>query len=112
MSTFTFILLVGLITAFYLVVRNEQVYELQMLVSRGCHGYLLSYIKQNEDDFDLEQYENLRARVYEINDRYSYDRMLFSFRSLRLDCWYTQDEVDIIEEGINNEEAQDILDRF
>lgn len=111
MSTFTFILLVGLITVIYLEVRNEQVYRLQMLVSHGCHGYLLSYIKQYEDDFDLEQYENLEARVYEIKDRYSYDRMLFSLRSLRLDCWYTQDEVDIIEEGINNEEIQDILNR-
>ena len=112
MSTFTFILLVALITIVYILIRNDQVYEFQMLVSRGCHAYLIIYINQNRDNFSEEQYENLRARVYEINDRYSYYRMLFSFRSLRLDCWYTQDEVDIIEEGINNEEAQDILNRL
>lgn len=111
MSTFIFILLVGLITVIYFEVRNEQVFELQILVSRGCHAYLLIYINQNRDNFNEEQYENLRARVYEIKDRYSYDRMLFSFRSLRLDCWYTQDEVDIIEEGLNNKEAQDMLNR-
>lgn len=72
-----YILLFALIVSFYLLARNERV----------CAFWL--YI--------LDLNPNKILACIKLTEKYSYDRMLFSFKPLRLECWFTEEELRTIE---------------
>ena len=107
MDTVTFIFLVLFITAIYMLIRNHDVYIFQLKISNGGYGYLIGFIDKfhNDDEFlaHKDEYDALYDKVTEMINRYSYIRMLFSFRNLTFYSWFTDEEIDILEEGLTVE---------
>ena len=91
---------------FYILFRNIAVRELQILIGRGGYGYLMKYLQNLKDDHDLEEhkdeYDTLKKKVEEIIERYPYYKMLFfSFKRLNLESWFTEEEVNLLKEGLS-----------
>ena len=101
-----YILLMLMATCYYVLFMNDRVFKLQTQISDGCHGYLLNYLSQfkNDEEFlpHIEEFYQLKEKVYEINDRYSYFRQMFSFRKPTLESWFEGEELEIIKEGLTS----------
>lgn len=71
------ILLLAYIKHFYLLARNDRVRDFRL--------YILD-LNPNKIPESIELYE-----------KYSYEQMLYSFKPLRLECWFTKEELKTIE---------------
>lgn len=85
LSIIRVIILSGLFFIFsygiYLLFRNSKVYKFRTRI------------------IDLETYKYLAEKSYEKNpyelhDRYTYAEMLYSFKPLKLEYWFTKEEVE------------------
>ncbi len=96
-------IVVSFIVCVYILDRNEIVYEFQSAISAGCFGYMEKLLNEYYEDGRLvthmADYKKEEAVAYEILDKYSYESMLFSFRPLRFKEWFTDEEIELIEEG-------------
>ena len=91
---------------FYILFRNIAVRELQIKIGHGGYGYLIKYLQNLRDDYDFEEHKDefdaLKKKVEEIIERYSYYKMLFfSFKRLNLEFWFTEEEVNLLKEGLS-----------
>jgi hypothetical protein len=73
-------------------------------------------IDQYKDDEDfinhIEEYLKIKEMVNEILERYSYVQQFFSiFRKLNMEDWYSQEEINLMEKGIETliEDGYNIL---
>ena len=101
-STLLFLLLAA---SFYFLYRNDKVFDFQTDISNGCFGYLFKYLDQFHSDEELydhlDEYYKIRSVCYEMLYRYSYPEQLFSFRPLKLNEWFSDEEIELLETGIN-----------
>ena len=67
------LLLVGL----YFLVRNDRVCAFRLYI--------------------LDLNPNKRLACIELHEKYIYEQMLYSFKPLRLECWFTEEELKTIE---------------
>ena len=91
------------IAIYFFFVRNTQVYFFQTKISDGAYGNLIHWLDGLKDDDELIQrwgeYLKKKKMVDKICDKYSYARMIFSFRPLKLEYWYDEEEIAFINEG-------------
>lgn len=80
------ILFIELSVCFYFLIRNNKVLEFSYEIIELCHQYNLRRI--NEDVFEYE------SAYRWFLDKYSYDQLLYSFMPLKLENWYTKEEID------------------
>lgn len=66
--------------------RNNKVYVFRMHVLDLCG----SAAKRCGDDW---------CKPYRISHKHSYYRMLFSFKPLKLEAWFTDDEIKVLKNG-------------
>lgn len=81
LSIIPVIILSCLFIGIYLLFRNNKVYKFRTRI------------------IDLETYKYLAEKSYERNpyelhDRYTYAEMIFSFKPLKLENWFTKEEVE------------------
>ena len=102
-----FVCIICLILAAYCVflfVRNENVFDFRTDVTTHCFARLYDFLDSCSSDKELLQkqneYEKIKIQAFDIISKYSYERMLFSFKPLVLDAWYTPEEIDFIMEQI------------
>ena len=91
-----------LIAGFYLLCRNNNVCSFRIAINHFMSDFLINYLNSMEDDDDFhkhqEEYERLiKCRDY-IWEKYSYDQMLFSLKPLRIEDWFTKDELSFLKE--------------
>lgn len=86
MKTMLVILLIivflALIVLTYVLIRNEKVFNFREYI-REC-----IYENYNGDD-----YFQIRQTLY---DKYSYDDLLYSIKPLKLEYWYTEEEIKVM----------------
>ncbi len=90
--------MVVLLAVFYFLIRNEQVYRFNLMVIKKCYNYNINkldetYSKETlkEEDFD-ELVKNDAWKVF--HDKLpSYGRMIFDFKILRLESYFTKEEI-------------------
>ena len=71
------------ILAVYLLVRNSKVYKFTLkLIDLAC-AYNIRHLQDLYDDNAYEWF----------CDKYSYEKLLFSFKPLSLKYWFTEDEI-------------------
>lgn len=80
------------------IVRTNQAYHLLMKLNWGGYGCLRKYLTENPSPNE-EEYNKLKERCNELFDRYSYNKLTFVLKPLRLECWFTPEETELIENG-------------
>lgn len=85
MSVIIIIVLVITASVSYLSIRDVQIYRFRMLINRMCSEYAYRHID--------EDWKSVWDKFYY---KYSYMQMFFSFRPLKLEYWYTEEEINKI----------------
>ncbi|MDE5902806.1 MAG: hypothetical protein K2H21_06270 [Muribaculaceae bacterium] len=49
-----------------------------------------------DESLSLDARSKKWGKPYDIVERYSYDRMLYSLRPLKLEAWFTEEEIKIL----------------
>lgn len=101
MKVFLIVLMIvlfnALLACFYLMIRNERVSVFRIAINIITYDFLINYLNSFENDEKFNQhkseYECLNRACEHLRDKYTYEQMLFSFKLLRRDKWYTDDEV-------------------
>ena len=95
-STVAFLLYMGLI-------RNTNVYNFRTEVCNAAYNNLINWLSNLEDDIELQkkEYEYLfkKHMAKYICNKHSYFKMLFVLKPLRLENWYSDEEIEFINEG-------------
>lgn len=81
LSIILVIILSGLFIGIYLLFRNNKVYKFRTRI-----------IDLETDKYLAEK--SYEKNPYELHDRYTYDEMLYSFKPLKLEDWFTKEEVE------------------
>jgi len=88
------------IAAFFLMWRNDKVCDFQIEISDKCHDVLINFLESLKDDKEFseryEEYGQLKMKKDEILSKYSYASMLFSLKQLKLEYWYTKEEIEFM----------------
>lgn len=77
----------ALVYSLYLLHRNDSVYKFRRYIIERVFEAKIRAI--NKGVFYLDEYDD-------IYDKYSYDDMLYSFKPLKLEYWFTQEEIDLM----------------
>ena len=89
------------------------------MLSYGVYNFLsnnLTYIQDLDNELHLtdeqwndliKEHEELSKKVYALRDKYSYTRLLFSFRPLTLEEWFTEEEREYFEYNFIEGESED-----
>jgi hypothetical protein len=101
MEVFLIVLLIvlfnALLAGFYLLIRNERVGVFRIMLNHLTSGLLINYINSFENDEEFTQhyseYKCLNRASEHLQNKYTYSQMLFSFKPLRLESWFTEDEL-------------------
>ena len=94
------ILLILIILCFYMLYRNNKVYYFSVTLNGfffdELERILNSYKNDNEFHEDENNYNYIREKTYSLLDKHSYSKYLFSFKSLKLEKWFTEEELEFI----------------
>lgn len=94
------ILLILIIFCFYVLYRNNKVYyffvNLNGFLFDELERILNTYKNDNEFHEDENNYYNIREKTYSLLDKHSYNKYLFSFKPLKLEKWFTKEELEFI----------------
>ena len=82
-----------LVFSVYFLIRNDNVLYFRLNYVRNAYNYLRKTLYCCTNEEDLDEYYKLRDRVNNAIDRYSYDKMLYSFKPLKLEYWFTEEEI-------------------
>lgn len=82
-----------LVFSVYFLIRNDNVLYFRLNYVRNAYDYLYKTLHCCTNEEDLDEYYKLCDRVNNAIDRYSYDKMLFSFKPLKLKYWFTEEEI-------------------
>lgn len=83
---------VCLFMSIFIAIRNSKTFTLRMKILNSAKGYATKdYLS-----------DSLYYEIIDILDKlkkYNYDKMLYSFKPLKLSSWFTEHEIEIIEKG-------------
>lgn len=100
------IIIVSLLSALFLI-RNTKVCRFRIYVLDMSYNHLQDYFDDIDwDSIDWENkyklHEKASSLYQQINNKYEYNEMLYSIKPLKLDKWFTEEEVNFIEFGTLN----------
>lgn len=72
----------------YILIRNEKVFVFRTYILDRAHNELLRILYE-----DIDKYESMHKEWNKIYDRHSYNKMLFSFKPLKSEHWFTEEEI-------------------
>lgn len=91
MNIITIILLVlapacviGITISMYVLHRNDKVYEFRQGIIDMASKAARRRIDENRDDY---------LAPHSLLNKHTYDQMLYSFKPLKLEAWFTEEEV-------------------
>lgn len=93
----TIICFIFLIISFYFLIRNDKVYEFRRKYSNAAFAYLQKVFNSCVTGQDFSNYYESRDKILNIIDKYSYEQMLYSFKSLKLENWFVENEIQYLE---------------
>ena len=91
-----------LVVSTYIMIRNYRVYKFQTVVAELAFLVMddfLSSVKADELVKRYAEYTETDRMIKRITSR-SYDRMLYSFKPLKLEYWYSEEEIAFIKKGM------------
>lgn len=101
------IAMIALLILILFFIRNAKTCKFRIYILNMSHNHVLSYyddINWNSKDWrdKYKLYEEASSICQQINSKYEYDEMLYSTKPLKLDKWFTEEEIKFIEFGTLN----------
>ena len=98
------IAIIALLILISFFIRNSKTSEFRTYILNISHNHVIDYY--NDIDWSSKNWE-INYKLYkkatslyrQINDKYEYDEMLYSIKPLKLDKWFTEEEVNFIKFG-------------
>ena len=94
------ILILSLIPLIYIACRNDAVCRFRIAYMNYCTDVVLSFLDSLKNDAELverrTQYEQICKIKDTIIDKYSYNKLLFSLKPLKLKNWFTEEEIEFM----------------
>lgn len=72
----------------YIAIRNNKVFTFREYIIDRAYDEMLSILHK-----DIDKYESMHKEWNKIYDRHSYNKMLVSFKPLKSEHWFTEEEV-------------------
>lgn len=86
--------------SFYITRRNFKVYSFLTKINETIHINIVTRVNSyksdgefNKDYSNFQQYYNLMNK---LRNKYEYNELLFSFKPLKLENWYTEEEIKML----------------
>ena len=99
-SLILLILLILAIFCLYLLNRNNKVYcftiGLNRFLFNELERILNTYENDNEFYKDENNYKYIKEKMYSILNKNSYNKYLFSFKSLKLEKWFSKEDLEFM----------------
>ena len=90
-----------IVFCFYISFRNNKVYcfnvNLCDFLFNEMKRILDTYKNDGEFNDDEKNYFNIRKKVQLLLDKHSYNKYLYSFKPLKIDKWFTKEELEFME---------------
>lgn len=83
----SFIILI-LAANLYILIRNEKVFVFRPYILGRAYDELLRILHE-----DIDKCKSMHKEWDKIYDRHSYNKMLFSFKPLKSEQWFTEEEI-------------------
>ena len=80
----------GLLLSIYFLIRNSRVYTFRMSVLEDIDSEVMKRIEQNA--ITSEEI----SQMFGILCAISYTQMLYAFKPLKMECWFTDDELKLL----------------
>ena len=80
---------IGLISSMYLLIRNKKVCEFRVYIVDLIYSKLCNMIA------DEASYQD-NSYLWDMLKDISYEEMLFSFKPLKMECWFTEEELKLL----------------
>ncbi len=82
------ILFMAIVIAVYLDIRNDRVYAFSKHIIACSHDEIQRVLYE-----DIDRGKQLLEQFNKIDDRNTYDRMLYSIKPLKVKYWFTEEEI-------------------
>jgi hypothetical protein len=94
------VLVILLVFLLYFLNRNNKVFRFSVGLNHFLLNELLRILNtyKNDGEFyeDENNYHNIREKTYSLLDKHSYNEYLCSFKSLKLEKWFTEEELEFM----------------
>ena len=92
------LILIGL--CFYVLHRNNKVYHFNVSLGDFLFGEMKRILNTYKDDRefheDEDNYNYIKEKVQLLLDKHSYNKYLYSFKPLKLEKWFTEEELEFM----------------
>jgi hypothetical protein len=92
------LILIGL--CFYVLHRNNKVYHFNVILGDFLFGEMKRILNTYKDDNEFHEDENnynyIKEKVQLLLDKHSYNEYLYSFKPLKLEKWFTEEELEFM----------------
>jgi hypothetical protein len=81
------------------MIRNERVYNFLEEINQMGYFTLKTYLNKFSNEefiFHKQEFYQLKENVYNIVNKYKYSKILFSFKRINLQTWFTDEEIKIL----------------
>ena len=90
-----------IVVAIYFLWRNNKVYDFRIEINNKCYGVLRNFLCSLKDDKELDErygeYEQLEMKMIKILSKHSYESILYSLKPLKLEHWFTNEEIEFMD---------------
>ena len=94
------IVLILIVLCLYILNRSNKVLYFTVSLSVILFDELKRILNTYKDDKDFHEDENnynyIKEKIQFLLDKYSYNKYLFSFKPLKLEKWFTEEELEFI----------------
>jgi hypothetical protein len=95
------VILILIVFCLYLLNRNNKVYYFNRSLCKFLYGELKRILNTYKDDYefheDEDNYNCIEEKINILLDKYSYEKYLYSFKPLKLEKWFTKEELEFME---------------
>jgi len=85
----------------YISIRNKRVGMFRIMLNHLTSDLILNYLNSKKEKSFQEQqdeYNYLVQRREHIINKHTYDRMLFSFKPLQINSWFSKEDVEYMQQ--------------
>jgi len=94
------VLIILMVLCSYILYRNNKVYYFNRSLCKFLFGELKRILNTYKDNYefheDEDNYNCIREKIDTLLDKYSYEKYLYSFKPLKLEKWFTEEELEFI----------------
>ena len=94
------VLLILLVYCFYILYRNDKVYDFSIGLDNILYDELKRILNTYKDDGEFYEdkinYNYIKEKIEILLNKHSYNKYLFSFKPLKLEKWFNEEELKFI----------------